>query len=152
MAPSPYLLAKRAFVSVILAVRSAYHMATTVNRDPHDKDLLRICRRLLLKVHPDKGGKRVDMHRLQETQCISRAQTRHKEKQTKTDRDEQRHRDRQKQRQTQTETDSERDRDGAQRVIHHTAWGPHSEIPLRCDNSSLRKKKINENPFPHRKR
>jgi len=62
MASSPYLLAKRAFVSVILALCSAYHTATTVNRDSDDKDLLRLYRRLLLKVHPDKGGKKVDMH------------------------------------------------------------------------------------------
>ena len=61
------MLAKRAFVSVILALSSAYHTVATVNRDSDDKDLLRIYRRLLLKVHPDKGGKKADMQRLQDT-------------------------------------------------------------------------------------
>ena len=70
MASSPYLLAMRAFVSVVLALCAAGHTATTVNRDSDDKDLLRIYRRLLLKVHPDKGGKNVDMQRFQETQAL----------------------------------------------------------------------------------
>ena len=57
----PVLAAKRAFVSIVLAQSSAYHLVVTVNRDSDDKVLLKTCERLLLKVHPDKGGKNADM-------------------------------------------------------------------------------------------
>lgn len=56
MASSAILVAKRAFVSVLLALGCAYRLAFTINRDSDDADILRAYRRALLKVHPDREG------------------------------------------------------------------------------------------------
>ena len=55
MASSALLLAKRAFVSVLLALGCAYKLAFSITRDSDDADILKACRRALLKVHRDKG-------------------------------------------------------------------------------------------------
>ena len=57
-------LAKRAFVRVLLALASAYLLSITVNRDSSDASVRAAYRRVLLKVHPDKGGSNDDMRRL----------------------------------------------------------------------------------------
>ena len=66
MASSAILVAKRAFVSVLLALGCAYRLAFTINRDSDDADILRAYRRTLLKVHPDKGVRKADMQKLQD--------------------------------------------------------------------------------------
>ena len=48
--------ATRAFVKVLTALGRSYGVSVTVTRDSTDACLLRAYRRLLLKVHPDKGG------------------------------------------------------------------------------------------------
>ena len=53
-------MAKRAFVSVILALAHAYKLVANINRDSDDASILKMYRRVLLKVHPDKGGKKTD--------------------------------------------------------------------------------------------
>ena len=66
MGCSAHTTAKRAFVSVILALARAYQLIVDVNRDSDDVPILKAYRRIILKVHPDKGGKKVDMQRLQD--------------------------------------------------------------------------------------
>ena len=48
--------AKRAFVSVLLKLALDYGVAADVNRDSDDKVILQSYRRVVKKVHPDKGG------------------------------------------------------------------------------------------------
>ena len=63
---SNYLLAKRAFISILLSLARAYHLIVDVNRDSSDTQVQKAYRRVLLKVHPDKGGRKADAQRLQE--------------------------------------------------------------------------------------
>ena len=56
MASSNHLLTKRVLVTVILALGHAYQIAGNINRDAADEQILKAYKRLLLKVHPDKGG------------------------------------------------------------------------------------------------
>ena len=62
---SPLAAAKRAFVTVLLSVAAAYRIAVQVNRELEDKVLLAAYRRVALKAHPDKGGRKKDFQRLQ---------------------------------------------------------------------------------------
>ena len=64
MGSSTHLLAKRAFISVILALACAYQLIVDVNRDSDDVPIMRAFRRVALKAHPDKGGKKGDMQKL----------------------------------------------------------------------------------------
>ena len=57
--------AKRAFVRVLTALGRSYGVPVAVTQDSTDACLLRAYRRLLLKVHPDKGGRKADAQRLQ---------------------------------------------------------------------------------------
>ena len=66
MARSQLSAATRAFVSVLLALARAYSIAgVDVNRDASTPDLQKAYRKVLLKVHPDKGGSKKDAQRLQ---------------------------------------------------------------------------------------
>ena len=58
-------VAQRAFVTVLLALAAAYGVSVTVTRESPDAALLRAYRRLLLRVHPDKGGTGDDQRTLQ---------------------------------------------------------------------------------------
>ena len=66
MPVSKMAAATRAFVGVLLALARSYEVALTVNRDSSPDELLKAYRKLLLKTHPDKGGKKHDQQRLQE--------------------------------------------------------------------------------------
>ena len=57
--------ATRAFVSVLLSLARAYGLTAGANRDSKPEDLLKVYRRLLLKTHPDMGGKKADLQKLQ---------------------------------------------------------------------------------------
>ena len=57
-------LAKRASVKVLLALASAYCFSLSVTRDSSDAVIRGAYKRVLLKVHPDKGGSNDDMRRL----------------------------------------------------------------------------------------
>jgi len=65
MACGPYLLAKRAFVGLLLALARTYQLTLAVNRDSDEADIHRAYRKVLLKVHPDKRGSKADAQRLQ---------------------------------------------------------------------------------------
>ena len=57
MARSQLSAVTRAFVSVLLALARAYSIAgVDVNRDASTRQLQKAYRKVLLKVHPDKGG------------------------------------------------------------------------------------------------
>ena len=59
-------VAKRAFVKVLLALAAKYQVATAVTRESAAHALLSAYKRLLLKVHPDKGGSAEDFKKLQD--------------------------------------------------------------------------------------
>ena len=52
-------------VTVLLALAAAYGVSVAVTRDSPDAALLRTYRRLLLRVHPDKGGTEEEQKKLQ---------------------------------------------------------------------------------------
>ena len=58
--------ATRAFVSVLLLLARSYELVLAINRASSEPELLKAYRKLLLKVHPDKGGKESDQRKLQE--------------------------------------------------------------------------------------
>ena len=58
-------VAKRAFVKILLELAALYGVAPKVNRDSDAKDLESAFRRVSLKAHPDKGGKKVHFQKLQ---------------------------------------------------------------------------------------
>jgi curved DNA-binding protein CbpA len=65
MAVGAVQLAKRGLVAVLLALALVYHVTLSISRDSSDDDVTKAYRRVLLKSHPDKGGKTEDQQRLQ---------------------------------------------------------------------------------------
>ena len=53
---SPLQLAKRALVTLILLLGRQYNIPLTLTRDADDKLVLTAFKKILLRVHPDKGG------------------------------------------------------------------------------------------------
>ena len=64
MACSALTIAKRVLIKIVLSLGICYNLVVTVNRDSDDADIVRACRRLVLKVHPDKGGSPDDAKKL----------------------------------------------------------------------------------------
>ena len=64
MVTTPTQLAKRALVSVLLALATAYQVVLDINRESDDSSVKRAFRKVCLKVHPDKGGSTEDFKRL----------------------------------------------------------------------------------------
>ena len=56
--------AKRAFVGVLRSLATAYDVNVDITRDSADAAITRAYKRVLLKVHPDKGGTEEDAKRL----------------------------------------------------------------------------------------
>ena len=48
--------AKRAFVTVLLALAVAYSLVLGITRDSNDASIVKAYRRILLRAHPYKGG------------------------------------------------------------------------------------------------
>ena len=65
MACSKLGVATHAFVAVLLSLARAYQLAVDVNRDSSREQLLKAYKKVLLKVHPDKGGRKEDAQKLQ---------------------------------------------------------------------------------------
>ena len=57
--------AKRAFVSVLLKLAFDYGVAVDINRESDDKAVSQCYRRVVKKVHPDKGGNKKKFQTLQ---------------------------------------------------------------------------------------
>ena len=57
--------AKRALVSVLLKLAFDYGVAVDINRESDDRALLQCYRRVVKKVHPDKGGHKKTFQTLQ---------------------------------------------------------------------------------------
>ena len=57
--------ATRAFVSTMLSVARCYALPLGINRDSSTEQLRAAFRKLLLKVHPDKGGSKDHTQKLQ---------------------------------------------------------------------------------------
>ena len=53
---SPLQLAKRALVTLLLALGRQYHIALAINRDSSDNLVLAAFKKVARKAHPDKGG------------------------------------------------------------------------------------------------
>ena len=66
MVCSRALKAKRAFVAMLLSLAREYRLDLDINRDSDEKALNKAFRRVLVKIHPDKGGSTVKTQRLQE--------------------------------------------------------------------------------------
>ena len=64
MGTSKILLAKRALVTVLLSVTVAYGVALSLNRDATNANVLKAYRRVVLEVHPYKGGSVADKQKL----------------------------------------------------------------------------------------
>jgi len=64
MALSSLGAATRALVAVLLALARGYKLVLTVNRESSSEKLLQGYRKVLLKAHPDKGGKKEDFQKL----------------------------------------------------------------------------------------
>ena len=64
MAASPLQLAKRALVTLLLALAKSYGVRLGINRDSTDKVVLDSFRKVVRKVHPDKGGSNADVQKL----------------------------------------------------------------------------------------
>ena len=61
----PLRRAKRAFVRAILFLAHKYQLDVSINRDSEDGDVTQAYRRVMRKVHPDKGGRTKDAQQLQ---------------------------------------------------------------------------------------
>ena len=57
--------ATRAFVAVLLLLARRYELLLEVNRDSSPERVVKAYKKLLLKVHPDKGGRKEDAQNLQ---------------------------------------------------------------------------------------
>ena len=66
MPSSLFLVATRAFVKVLLALARTYELALQVNRESSAEQLVKAYKKVLLKAHPDKGGRKEDVQKLQE--------------------------------------------------------------------------------------
>ena len=53
-------VATRAFVAVLLLLARRYELVLLVNRDSSPEQLVKAYKNLFRKVHPDKGGRKVD--------------------------------------------------------------------------------------------
>ena len=65
MPSSTVLLAKRALVTLLLRLAAAYHIVIAVNRDSADRAVTDAYKKVILKAHPDKGGRTKDFQMLQ---------------------------------------------------------------------------------------
>ena len=63
MPTSPLSAVARAFVHVLLVLARAYFVGLTVNRDSSEDQLLKAYKKLLLKAHPDKRGRKEDLQK-----------------------------------------------------------------------------------------
>ena len=70
MAGSTVLLAKRALVKLLLQLAVAYNVVVSVNRDADNAKVTAAFRKIVLKVHPDKGGKLEDSQALQSAKSV----------------------------------------------------------------------------------
>ena len=58
-------MAKRALVKLLLRLAVAYHLVVSINRDADDDKVKAVFRKVVLKAHPDKGGRLADAQELQ---------------------------------------------------------------------------------------
>ena len=65
MVVSQALSARRALVKVLVSLASLYGVLLSVTRESTDDQVLAGYKKLIRKVHPDKGGKTEDAKRLQ---------------------------------------------------------------------------------------
>ena len=71
MPSSSVLLAKRALVSLLGRLAVAYNVTISVSRDSSDDKVTAAYRKVVLKVHPDKGGARTWWHLVPHVNCCS---------------------------------------------------------------------------------
>ena len=63
--PSEADLAKRELVKVLKSLAAKYKIHLELLRDSSEKDVKKAFRKVSLKAHPDKGGQKADVQRLQ---------------------------------------------------------------------------------------
>ena len=69
MVLSAVQVAKRALVVLVRALAVAYGLTVNVNRDSSEKEVTAACRRVALRVHPDRGGSSRDQQRLNDARA-----------------------------------------------------------------------------------
>ena len=62
--PSQRDHAKRALVTLLITLALTYNVHVKINRDAADDLVTKACRKVILKVHPDRGGCLGDAKRL----------------------------------------------------------------------------------------
>ena len=62
--------AKRALVSLFLTLARYYQVTLTLCRDSADKDVVTAFRKVVLKAHPDKGGRDGDAQKLNDARDV----------------------------------------------------------------------------------
>ena len=67
--------AKRAFVTVLLALAAVYGLVLNITRDSADTELVTAFKRVARKAHPDKGGTVEDSARLHASRSIVKIAT-----------------------------------------------------------------------------
>ena len=65
MPVSPAQAARRSLVRVLLALAATYGVTLSLTKDSGDAQVITAHRKVVRKVHPDKGGKTADAQRLQ---------------------------------------------------------------------------------------
>ena len=60
-------VATRALVSLLAVLARSYLVVLEVNRESPPDEILKAYRKVFLKVHPDRGGTKADVQKLQET-------------------------------------------------------------------------------------
>ena len=66
MAVSPAMQARRVFVKVMIGLAALYSVLLDVTRDSPDGVVVQAHKKLVRKVHPDKGGSKEHAQQLQE--------------------------------------------------------------------------------------
>ena len=56
--------AKRFLVNLLLTFARHYQVTLTISRESEDKDVVRAFKKMILKAHPDKGGREGDAQKL----------------------------------------------------------------------------------------
>ena len=70
MPSSALATATRAFVTVLLVLAREYELALEINRDSPAEELVKAYKKVLLKTHPDKGGRKEHMQKLQAAKAV----------------------------------------------------------------------------------
>ena len=70
MPNSPYIDAKRALVALLRHLAITYGIIYGITRDSSDQDVIKFSRKVVLKVHPDRGGNKKHQSKVLAVSCV----------------------------------------------------------------------------------